>query len=64
MSDPKKGRALPFKLKDKTWHHSEGWIKIEKLVKSNNGKTINIHYVRNENTGEMDDFKVIDEDLR
>ncbi|UTR15005.1 hypothetical protein MM221_21160 [Salipaludibacillus sp. LMS25] len=52
MSNPTTGNVLPIRMTDSRWPSSEGWVKMSKNV---NG--IEIHYVRNARTGQVDDFK-------
>ncbi|MEI6810402.1 MAG: hypothetical protein WCN95_16905, partial [bacterium] len=37
---------------------SEGWVKMQQTIKLG-GEPINVHYVRNPLTGEIDDFKIV-----
>ncbi|WP_460059485.1 RHS repeat-associated core domain-containing protein [Pseudolactococcus yaeyamensis] len=46
-----------IKLNDTRWHHSDGWVKMQNIVRLNNGEKVNIHFVYNKNTGQFDDFK-------
>jgi filamentous hemagglutinin len=54
MSDPAAGTVVQMRsgMADSRWSSSEGWVKMTQIV---NG--IEIHYVRNKNTGAVDDFK-------
>lgn len=57
QSDPlENATQLPFKLGDIRWLDSEGWVKMQSVVETSNGKTI-IHYVYNIIMGAFDDFK-------
>ena len=47
----------PFEMTDPRWHDSEGWIKMQYIHK-NGSSDINVHYVYNELTGMVDDFKI------
>lgn len=55
MSNPAAGRQLPIKMTDPRWPASDGWVKMSQNV---NG--VEIHYVLNTRTGEVDDFKFKD----
>lgn len=58
QSNPLEGATeLPIKLNDKRWKASDGWVKMQSVVKTANGNKITIHYVYNKVTGEFDDFK-------
>ncbi len=52
MSHPTAGRPIPVPMTDKRWPSEQGWVKMAQNV---NG--VEIHYVRNVNTGQVDDFK-------
>lgn len=52
QSNPMAGEMLPIKLGDKRWPSLQGWDKYRQNV---NG--IEIHYVVNRFTGDVDDFK-------
>nr|WP_283092832.1 DUF637 domain-containing protein [Providencia rettgeri] len=52
ISNPTAGRQLPVPMTDKRWPGSEGWVKMSQNI---NG--IEVHYVRNTKTGDIDDFK-------
>jgi len=54
MSDPAAGTVVPMRsaMTDSRWPGSDGWVKMTQNV---NG--VEIHYVRNTNTGAVDDFK-------
>ena len=55
MADPTAGQVLrSLRMADTRWPASEGWIKMRQHI---NG--IEIHYVRNIETGAVDDFKFI-----
>ena len=51
-SNPAAGKQLQLKLGDPRWRPDDGWVKMSKNV---NG--VEIHYVRNTVTGQVDDFK-------
>jgi filamentous hemagglutinin len=48
------GTSIRFTLNDSRWPSAEGWIKKQQI---NNG--IEIHYVYNNITKQIDDFKFI-----
>lgn len=52
MSYPNGGRQLPIPMTDSRWPKTDGWVKMTQNI---NG--IEIHYVRNTKTGQIDDFK-------
>ncbi|MGN4032561.1 hypothetical protein ACS0ZG_02155, partial [Burkholderia gladioli] len=52
MSNPAAGVQLPIPLGDSRWPAADGWVKMPQNV---NG--VEIHYVRNVNSGSVDDFK-------
>ncbi|MFL9867292.1 filamentous hemagglutinin N-terminal domain-containing protein [Paraburkholderia fungorum] len=52
MSNPAAGVQLPIPLGDSRWPATDGWVKMSQNV---NG--VEIHYVRNVNSGAVDDFK-------
>ena len=52
MSNPTAGRQLPIPMTDPRWPRSEGWVKMAQNI---NG--VEVHYVRNTKTGQVDDFK-------
>lgn len=52
QANPLAGQVLPITLKDSRWPSGAGWVKMRQNI---NG--IVIHYVRNKNTGAVDDFK-------
>ena len=59
-SSPTLGTKLPIKMTDKRWPGSEGWVKMQQVIQSDGREgPINIHYVYNEVTGAIDDFKVV-----
>ncbi|WP_394003246.1 hemagglutinin repeat-containing protein [Luteimonas sp. WGS1318] len=51
-SNVENGRPLPVPMTDPRWPGSEGWVKWSQNV---NG--VEIHYLRNSNTGRVDDLK-------
>ncbi|TQL39442.1 hypothetical protein FB564_4696 [Salinispora arenicola] len=56
MSNPTGGNIVPLKkgMTDPRWMGSDGWVKMAQRV---NG--IEIHYVRNTITGQVDDYKFV-----
>ncbi len=58
MSNPLNGaNQLPFKMTDTRWSYTDGWVKMQNIVKHADGSQTNIHYVYNKITGIFDDFK-------
>ncbi|MCJ1715125.1 RHS repeat-associated core domain-containing protein [Curtobacterium sp. VKM Ac-2922] len=57
QSDPMAGKLLRLKMTDPRWHSDSGWDKYSQNV---NG--IEVHYVVNRFTGDVDDFKFKDPD--
>jgi hypothetical protein len=56
MNNPQ-GKVLEsIQMTDKRWPASEGWVKMQQIVESSQGK-VNIHYLKNVRTGVVDDFK-------
>lgn len=43
---------------DPRWPASDGWVKMQQTVTSW-GESVNVHYVMNTVTGEIDDFKIV-----
>ena len=52
MSNPAVGLQVPIPMTDPRWPKSDGWVKMTQNI---NG--VEIHYVRNTKTGQVDDFK-------
>jgi filamentous hemagglutinin len=54
MSNPASGSVVPMRngMTDSRWPGSDGWVKMTQNV---NG--VEVHYVRNTNSGAVDDFK-------
>ncbi len=52
ISNPQAGRTLDIPITDSRWPE-EGWVK-----KAQNINGVEVHYVYNQNTGEIDDFKI------
>ncbi|MGM7914743.1 hypothetical protein [Yersinia enterocolitica] len=52
MSNATAGRPLPLPMTDTRWPKEDGWVKMAQNV---NG--VEIHYVMNKKTGQIDDFK-------
>lgn len=60
MSDPAAGEQLPLRMSDSRWRASDGWVKMPQMVDPGGRKgPINVHYVMNTRTGEVDDPKVV-----
>ena len=57
MSNPAAGAVVPLKkgMTDSRWPATDGWVKMRQNV---NG--VEVHYVKNTRTGEVDDFKFKD----
>ncbi len=58
MGSAAAGRKLPFPMTDPRWPASEGWVKMQQVIKPV-GEPINVHYLFNEVSGAIDDFKII-----
>jgi hypothetical protein len=63
MSNPAAGAKLPLKMTDPRWPASEGWVKMQQVIQPG-GEPINVHYLLNEATGAIDDFKIVLPDPR
>jgi hypothetical protein len=60
MSRPGAGDVLPIKMTDSRWPSSDGWVKMQQTVQSGGREgPINVHYVFNQTTGAVDDFKIV-----
>lgn len=59
LNDPLNGATefKSIKLNDSRWHHSAGWVKMERKLKTKEGKNVIIHFVYNKKTKKFDDFK-------
>lgn len=59
LSNPLDGATelKSIKLSDKRWHHSDGWVKMERKLKTKEGQNVVIHFVYNKKTKKFDDFK-------
>jgi hypothetical protein len=58
QSSPLEGASkLPIKMSDTRWPASEGWTKMQSVVRHADGSKTTIHYVYNEVSGVFDDFK-------
>jgi hypothetical protein len=56
-SSPERGKVLgDVTMTDPRWHVDDGWVKVQQTHGD-----VNIHFVRNERTGEVDDFKFKDD---
>lgn len=57
-SNPLKGATeVPIRMTDSRWPQSQGWVKMQSIVKNFDGTKTTIHYVYNKITGAFDDFK-------
>ena len=56
--NPGAGEKLPLTMTDSRWPASEGWVKMQQMVKAG-GEPINVHYVYNTITGIVDDLKIV-----
>ena len=54
--NPLEGKPLDLIMNDPRWPASEGWIKMQQIVRTSQGN-INIHYVYNPTLQIFDDFK-------
>ncbi|MGY2796771.1 hypothetical protein ACVWV0_000947 [Ewingella americana] len=52
LSNPEAGRQLPIPMTDKRWPKEDGWVKMAQNIND-----VEVHYVRNMKTGQVDDFK-------
>lgn len=50
-------KELNIKLTDSRWHHKDGWVKMERKLKTKEGRSVVIHFVYNKKTKKFDDFK-------
>ena len=57
-ANPAAGESLPFNMTDPRWPGSQGWEKWQQVIKPG-GDPINVHYLRNPVTGQIDDFKIV-----
>ncbi|MCC7386357.1 MAG: RHS repeat-associated core domain-containing protein [Deltaproteobacteria bacterium] len=58
MSSPAAGTRLRLTMTDPRWPGSEGWVKMQQVMQPG-GEPINVHYLFNEATGAIDDFKIV-----
>ena len=58
MSRPAAGQVLPIKMTDPRWPASDGWVKMQQMIKPG-GEPINVHYLQNTATGAVDDIKIV-----
>ena len=57
-SDPLNGaKELPIELGDDRWSASDGWVKMQNIVKNSDGTQTVIHFNYNKITGGVADFK-------
>ncbi|AHH97392.1 hypothetical protein KALB_4028 [Kutzneria albida DSM 43870] len=61
LAHPEAGKVLPIKMNDARWPAEDGWVKMSQQLKGASGRKVDVHYVRNTRTGEVDDFKFKDE---
>ena len=60
MASPTAGAKLPLKMTDPRWPGSDGWVKMQQVVESGGREgPINVHYLFNEVTKVVDDFKIV-----
>jgi hypothetical protein len=60
MASPTAGRALDLKMTDPRWPATEGWTKMQQVIQSGGREgPINVHYLLNQTTGAIDDFKIV-----
>jgi RHS repeat-associated protein len=58
MASPLAGRPLPLPMTDARWPAAAGWVKMQQII-TPGGESINVHYLYNTVTGEIDDFKIV-----
>ena len=58
MTNPLFGIRLDVTMTDSRWLASEGWEKMQQIIKSG-GEPINVHYLFNQTTHQIDDFKIV-----
>lgn len=60
ISRPLAGQQLPIRMTDARWLGTDGWVKMQQVVQSGGREgTINIHYVFNTITKQIDDLKIV-----
>jgi RHS repeat-associated protein len=61
MANPVAGMELrAVSMTDARWPASQGWVKMQQIVRSGGSEgPINVHYVFNKLSGEVDDFKIV-----
>lgn len=60
IANPSAGRELPLSMSDPRWPASEGWVKVQQIFQPGGREgPIVVHYVLNQTTGALDDFKVV-----
>ena len=57
-ASPAAGTKLPINMTDPRWPGAQGWEKWQQVIKPG-GDPINVHYLRNPVTGQIDDFKIV-----
>jgi hypothetical protein len=61
MAEPTAGNELErIGMNDPRWPASDGWVKMEQEIQTGGREgSVTVHYVRNKDTGEIDDFKIV-----
>jgi RHS repeat-associated protein len=60
MASPGAGTKLRLQMTDPRWPGSEGWVKMQQVIESGGReRPINVHYLSNQTTGAIDDFKIV-----
>jgi len=57
-ASPAAGTKLRIEMTDPRWPASQGWEKWQQIIKPG-GEPINVHYLRNRVSGQIDDFKIV-----
>jgi RHS repeat-associated protein len=57
-ASPAAGTKLRVNMTDPRWPSSQGWEKWQQIIKPG-GDPINVHYLSNPVTGQIDDFKIV-----
>lgn len=58
-ANPTAGKSVPLTLTDPRWPRTQGWEKWQQIIQPGGGGPINVHYVYNPLTGQVDDFKIV-----
>jgi hypothetical protein len=54
------GTQLPITMTDPRWPATDGWVKMQQNIEpGGSGGPVNVHYVYNPTTGQVDDFKIV-----